>query len=141
MLTSTASLTGEVNLLATAWGRVAAQAKSAALEQARAVYAQSTQNIIKAGEAYNAKRDAGFRAAAVRPFAERGLSRDAPVINGPQALAAGERAAANAQAASGRLTLTQVETAIDESFDQFSKCSRGDDATVSVRALVAPGPT
>lgn len=46
--------------------------------------------------------------------------------------------AANAQAASGRLTLTQVETAIDESFDQFSKCSRGDDATVSVRALVAP---
>lgn len=46
--------------------------------------------------------------------------------------------AASAQSASGRLTLSQVETAIDESFDLFSKCSRGDDATVSVRALVAP---
>lgn len=46
--------------------------------------------------------------------------------------------AASAQAASGRLTLTEVETAIDESFDQFSKCSSGDDATVSLRAVVAP---
>jgi tape measure domain-containing protein len=36
VLSSTASLTGEVNLLATAWGRVAAEAKRAALEQMRA---------------------------------------------------------------------------------------------------------
>lgn len=94
VLTSTASLTGEVNLLATAWGRVAAQAKAAAIEQARAVYAQSTQNVIKAGDAYNAKRDAGFRAAARRPFAERGLGANAPALNPQEALAAGERAAA-----------------------------------------------
>lgn len=94
VLTSTASLTGEVNLLATAWGRVAAQAKSAALEQARAIYAQSTQNVIKARQAYNAKRDEGFRSAARRPFAERGLGANAPALNPQEALAAGERAAA-----------------------------------------------
>lgn len=94
VLTSTANLTGEVNLLATAWGRVAAQAKAAAVEQARAVYAQSTQNVIKAGEAYNAKRDEGFRRAARRPFAERGLGANLPAENPQEALAAGERAAA-----------------------------------------------
>lgn len=74
-LTSTANLTGEVNLLATAWGRVAAQAKGAALEQARAAYSKATQNLIGAGNAYNAKRDSVFRAQP-RPFAERGLGRD-----------------------------------------------------------------
>ncbi|MGJ8477247.1 tape measure protein [Sphingobium yanoikuyae] len=35
-LTATANLTGEANLLANAWGRVAAQAKQAAIEQAKA---------------------------------------------------------------------------------------------------------
>ncbi len=35
-LTATANLTGEANLLAQAWGRVAAQAKQAAIEQAKA---------------------------------------------------------------------------------------------------------
>lgn len=94
VLTATANLTGEVNLLSTAWGRVAASAKAAAVEQARAVYAQSTQNVIKAGNAYNAKRDEGFRAAARRPFVERGLGRDLPAENPQEALAAGERAAA-----------------------------------------------
>jgi tape measure domain-containing protein len=91
VLTSTASLTGEVGLLANAWGRVAAQAKSAALEQARAVYAQSTLNIIKAGDAYNSKRDTEFRRAAVRPFAERGLGANAPALNSREALAAADR--------------------------------------------------
>ena len=94
VLTATANLTGEVNLLATAWGRVAAQAKAAAVEQARAVYAQASQNLIKAGNAYNSKRDEGFRAAARRPFAERGLGANAPALNPQEALAAGERAAA-----------------------------------------------
>ena len=94
-LTATANLTGQADLLAQAWGRVAAQAKSAAIEQARAAYMQATRNVVGAGEQYNAARERGFQAAARRPFAERGLSRDLPVINGPEALAAGERAAAN----------------------------------------------
>lgn len=97
-LTSTANLTGQADLLAQAWGRVAAQAKSAAIEQARAAYLTATRNVVGAGEQYNAARERGFQAAAQRPFAERGLSRDAPVINGPQALAAGERAAAKERA-------------------------------------------
>lgn len=67
VLTSTASLTGEVGLLANAWGRVAAQAKSAAVEQARAVYAQSTQNVLKAGQQYNASRNAPTAYTAIGP--------------------------------------------------------------------------
>lgn len=93
-LTSTANLTGQADLLAQAWGRVAAQAKSAAIEQARAAYMQATRNVVGAGEQYNAARERGFQAAARRPFVERGLSRDLPVENPREALAAGERAAA-----------------------------------------------
>ena len=43
-LTATASLTGEANLLADAWGRVAAQAKAAAIEQARASLSEAGRN-------------------------------------------------------------------------------------------------
>lgn len=92
VLTATASLTGEVNLLATAWGRVAAQAKTAAVEQARAVEAQTLRDFKASSTAYNEARDKAFRRAAVRPFAERGLGANAPAINGPEALAAADRA-------------------------------------------------
>lgn len=102
-LVSTANLTGEANLLAQAWGRVAAQAKSAAVEQARAAAATARTNRIAAEQAYNDKRDKAFRSAAVRPFAERGLGQNAPATNGPQALAAADRAAAAERA--------QLETA------------------------------
>lgn len=97
-LTSTANLTGEANLLAQAWGRVAAQAKSAAVEQARAAAATARSNRIAAEAAYGEKRETAFRRAAVRPFAERGLGQNAPAINGPEALAAAERAAAGERA-------------------------------------------
>lgn len=97
-VTSTANLTGEANLLAQAWGRVAAQAKSAAVEQARAAAATARSNRIAAEAAYGEKRETAFRRAAVRPFAERGLGQDAPAINGPEALAAAERAAAGERA-------------------------------------------
>lgn len=93
-ITSTANLTGEANLLAQAWGRVAAQAKAAAVEQARAAASTARTNRIAAEQAYGAKRESAFRAAAVRPFAERGLGANAPAINGPEALAAADRAAA-----------------------------------------------
>lgn len=97
-ITSTANLTGEANLLAQAWGRVAAQAKSAAVEQARAAAATARSNRIAAEAAYGEKRETAFRRAAVRPFAERGLGQNAPAINGPEALAAAERAAAGERA-------------------------------------------
>ncbi|MFO0613676.1 MAG: hypothetical protein U0414_13860 [Polyangiaceae bacterium] len=45
--------------------------------------------------------------------------------------------AAQAEGASGRLSMADVESAIDSSFDEFSKCSE-EDATITVRALVAP---
>lgn len=93
VLTATAGLTGEVNLLATAWGRVAAQAKAAAVEQARAAYAKSTTNLVEAGNAYMAKREQVFRAQP-RVFVERGLSRDAPMQDAQAALRAAEAGSA-----------------------------------------------
>lgn len=91
-LTSTANLTGEADKLATAWGRVAAQAKNAAIEQAKAAYSKATLNLLAAGDTYNAKRDVAFRGAARRPFAERGLGADAPALNPREALAAADAA-------------------------------------------------
>lgn len=96
-ITSTANLTGEADKLASAWGRVAAQAKRAAIEQAQAAYSKASLNLIEADDAYNAKRDAAFRGAARRPFAERGLGRDAPALNPQQALAAADQAVAGSE--------------------------------------------
>jgi hypothetical protein len=45
-LVATAKLTGEVDLLATAWGRVAAQAKKSAVEQANATLQEARRNVI-----------------------------------------------------------------------------------------------
>lgn len=93
-LASTANLTGEANLLAQAWGRVAAQAKAASVEQARAAASTAKSNRVAAESAYGAKRDSAFRSAAVRPFAERGLGANAPATNPKEALAAADRASA-----------------------------------------------
>lgn len=55
-ITATASLTGEANLLATAWGRVAAAAKEAELANLRAALTKSSSNLVDAGNAYFKKR-------------------------------------------------------------------------------------
>lgn len=91
-LTSTAALTGEAHLLANAWARVAAEAKSAAIEQARAAREQALTNLTGVKAAFDAKRDTEFQRAAIRPFAERGLGRDAPAVNARAALDSSARA-------------------------------------------------
>ncbi len=48
ILTGVANLTGEVNLLSTAWGRVAASAKAAAIEQAKAALVTAQLNYKEA---------------------------------------------------------------------------------------------
>ena len=55
-LTSTANLTGEAHLLANAWARVAAEAKQAAIEQAKAAREQALTNLKGAREAFDTKR-------------------------------------------------------------------------------------
>jgi len=57
-LTATANLTGEVNLLATAWGRVAAEAKRAALEQMRAKLKDLEEAETDARTRYDRRRQA-----------------------------------------------------------------------------------
>src|SRR5690606_28351456 len=94
----TANLTGEANLLAEAWGRVAAQAKAAAIEQARAAAATAKTNLIQARQGYLDAREEGFQRAAKRPFAERGLGVNAPALNSREALAAAEKAATSERA-------------------------------------------
>lgn len=91
-LESTAKLTGEADLLATAWGRVAAQAKAAAVEQARAAVLHNKKLTQDARREYLDKRETEFRKAP-RPFAERGLSNNAMPENVEKALADSEAAA------------------------------------------------
>lgn len=114
-ITSTANLTGEANLLATAWGRVAAQAKAAAIEQAKAAVVTARTNARAAAEAEQAARETAFDRAARRPFAERGLGRDAPASNPRQAIAAADAATKKerelANRATRNLTLAEQELA------------------------------
>lgn len=56
-LVATANLTGEANLLANAWARVAAQAKAASIEQARAAAQTARSNRIAAQAAVDARAD------------------------------------------------------------------------------------
>lgn len=92
-LTATANLTGEADKLAEAWGRVAAQAKAASVEQLRASLSQNLNVLNQARSAYRARRQQSLDNPANRPFAERGLSRG--VLNDPaKALADADRAAA-----------------------------------------------
>lgn len=91
-LTSTANLTGEAHLLANAWARVAAEAKQAAIEQAKAAREQALTNLTGAKAAFDAKREAAFQKAAIRPFAERGLGANAPAVNAREALNASAQA-------------------------------------------------
>jgi len=58
-LTATANLTGEAYKLADAWARVAAQAKNAAIEQARAVLDKAKANRVAADQALDADRSRG----------------------------------------------------------------------------------
>lgn len=58
-LTATANLTGEANKLAEAWARVAAAAKSAAIEQAQAVLDKARSNRIAADQALEADKSRG----------------------------------------------------------------------------------
>ncbi|WP_126173461.1 tape measure protein [Altericroceibacterium xinjiangense] len=85
-LTGVANLTGEADKLANAWGRVAASAKAAAIETARAAWVSNASNTLQAKAAYQTKREEIFQGAAKRPFAERGLGADAPAVNAEQAL-------------------------------------------------------
>jgi tape measure domain-containing protein len=100
-LAATANLTGEAGKLAEAWARVAAQAKSAALEQANAMFMRARNTALEARQNYHNARETAFQSAARRPFAERGLGRDAPATNAPEALASSERAAAPQRALYG----------------------------------------
>lgn len=84
-LTATASLTGEANLLANAWGRVAAQAKSAAIEQAKASYSDAQRNRRQAQNALDSRAETNRN----RPSNQSGGS---PV----GAIGRGVRAATNA---------------------------------------------
>jgi tape measure domain-containing protein len=92
-LTATANLTGEANKLSEAWARVAAQAKAAALEQARTDLFTARRNYRQAEGAYQQKRDDAF-AQAPRPFAERGLGKNLLPNDPAKALADAEKAAA-----------------------------------------------
>lgn len=58
-ITATANLTGEADKLADAWARVAAQAKNAAIEQARAVLDKAKANRVAANQALDADRSRG----------------------------------------------------------------------------------
>lgn len=92
-LTATANLTGEAHLLAEAWARVAAQAKAANVEQARATLDQARRLTKQTKAAYQQRKQDALDNPANRPFAERGLSKG--VLNDPaQALADAEKAAA-----------------------------------------------
>lgn len=46
--------------------------------------------------------------------------------------------AASASSASGRITMSEVESAIDAHIDEFAKCSTEPSATVALRAVVSP---
>ncbi|WP_395393046.1 tape measure protein [Novosphingobium sp. BL-8A] len=96
-ITATANLTGEVGLLGNAWARVAAQAKAAAIEQARAALYTARRNVNDSRTAYQNKVQSGLDNAS-RPVAERGLSKG--IFNDPgkalsdaQAQAAAEKRA------------------------------------------------
>lgn len=89
---ATANLTGEVGLLAQAWARVAAEAKAAAIEQARASALTAKANFEKAEAAFNSKFETAFRAAP-KPFAERGLGNNLLPNDPKQALENAARAA------------------------------------------------
>lgn len=56
-LTATANLTGEANLLANAWARVAAEAKNAAIEQAKAALVDAEKNRRLAQQAVNTQAE------------------------------------------------------------------------------------
>lgn len=96
-LVSTANLTGEAHLLANAWARVAAEAKSAAIEQAQAAFDTARLNRQQADQRLQAAREDAFDSAARRPFAERGLGSDAPASNPQEAIRAASQATRNEQ--------------------------------------------
>jgi tape measure domain-containing protein len=58
-LVATANLTGQANLLSEAWARVAAQAKSAAIEQAQAEFDGARTRRVAADAAYERDRQSG----------------------------------------------------------------------------------
>ncbi|WP_324695530.1 tape measure protein [Novosphingobium sp. RL4] len=94
-LTATANLTGEADKLAEAWGRVAAQAKAASVEQARATLSKARTAAIQARDSYNARVQRELDNPANRPIAERGLSKG--VLNDPAGALASARKAAGAE--------------------------------------------
>lgn len=89
VLTSTASLTGEVGKLADQWARVAAAAKAAQLEQARARERTAMNNYESTRSALRNRTNDTFQSVANehRPFAERGLAANAPTGNSAAVLA------------------------------------------------------
>lgn len=92
VLNGVAALTGEVNLLTTAWARVAAAAKAAAIEQAKATLNAAKGAQIEA-RLQSKVRKAAFDRAADRPFVERGMGGMILPKNPQQAIAAADRAA------------------------------------------------
>ena len=74
-LTSTAALTGEAGLLANAWARVAAEAKNAALEMARAERTKARNNLLQAEQSITAEGRKGFNALAAPSVQEAARQR------------------------------------------------------------------
>lgn len=118
ILTGVANLTGEVDKLSTAWGRVAAAAKQAAIEQAQATLdtARAQETRLRATSPVRRK---AFDSTARRPFAERGLGSQVLPTNPREAIAAADRAAAAdpEQAEAERLakaTVREAQRALDE---------------------------
>lgn len=125
-INSTAALTGEAHLLANAWARVAAEAKRAAIEQAQAAQSQALTNLTAARAAFDAKRDAEFQKRAIRPFAERGLGRDAPAVNSQAALRGADQAVVGSKEYSDLLQGTATLNALNRRVQDLKKQSLGD---------------
>jgi len=118
-LTATANLTGEANLLAKAWGRVAAQAKAASVEQAKATLQEARRQARETKAAYDEKRESAFRAAP-KPFAERGLNSGLLPIDEKKALADAEKAAAT-ERDRFREAARNVQAARKEYYDEVAR--------------------
>lgn len=138
IITGVASLTGEVDKLSTAWGRVAAAAKSAALEQAQATLDAALGKQIETRLTSNVRREA-FDRTARRPFAERGLGRDALPTNRAEAIAASDRAAAAdpEQSRIERIAAANVRAAQR----QLEQVRKRELAAFAPPAAAAPAPT